>query len=272
MLYLKKTFSYEYPLDEARVALVGVPWDGTQTGQPVRHGPLFIREAIRNLPGHEPSTGDNPFTRLKLTDLGDVEVVPGSWELTSQAIEDTAKHIIETNPEAIPAFLGGEHLITLPIIKTLAARHKTLTVVHLDAHRDLMPEWMGNPHSHITWANHALKIPGVRLVQLGVRSWNSEEEPLIKQVSHTLEDLQGPVYLTVDLDVLDPLHAPEVGTPEPEGLSPGEVFGIVREVAGKNLVGFDIVECASTRVGTQTANLAASIFRQVLLGLKEEGK
>jgi agmatinase len=268
MLYLRKTFCYEHPLEEARVCLVGVPWDGTETGMPVRFGPLFIREAIRELPGFDPGTGRNPFRELKLTDLGDVEAVPGSWVLTRKAIEDTVKQILEASPGVLPVFIGGEHLITLPVVECLAAFHKGLTVVQVDAHRDLMPEWMGNPHSHITWAHHAVSNKMIKLVQLGIRSWNSEEEPLISKVSESLECVEGPVYLSVDLDVLDPGHAPEVGTPEPGGMSTGELLGIVRRVSGMELKGMDIVECASQGVGTQTANLAARVFREMLLGLR----
>jgi len=266
MLYLRKTFSYEYPLEEARACLVGVPWDGTETGMPVRFGPLFLREAIRNLPGFDPKARANPFESISLTDLGDVETIPGSSELTRKAIEDTLDHILRINPETVPVFLGGEHLITFPIIEKLAELHKGLTVVQLDAHRDLMPEWMGNPWSHITWAYHALKKE-IKLVQLGARSWNSEEEQFIGSVRETLEGLEGPVYLTVDLDVLDPSHAPEVGTPEPGGMQPQELFRIIRKVSGMQLVSMDIVECASQAVGTRTALLGAHAFREMLLGL-----
>jgi agmatinase len=265
MLHLRKTFSYEYPLEESDVCLVGIPWDGTETGQPVRHGPLFIREAIRNLPGFDPVTGTNPFETLKLADLGDIEAVPGSWDLTRNAIEDTLGYILDKNPKVLPVFLGGEHLVTLPIVELLSGRHESLTVVQLDAHRDLMSDWMGNPFSHITWARHALK-KGIGLVQIGARSWNREEEPLLEKVKASLEGLEGPVYLTVDLDVLDPSHAPEVGTPEPGGMSPGELFGAVRKVSGTGLAGMDIVECASQRAGSRTALLAAHVFREALLG------
>lgn len=272
MLYLRKTFSFEYPLEEARVCLVGVPWDGTETGMPVRFGPLFLREAIKDVPGFDPQSKANPFGSVKLTDLGDVEVVPGSWEITRETIKDTAKHIMEANPGVIPVFLGGEHLITLPILEVLAGLHKDLKVVHLDAHRDLMPEWMGNPYSHITWAHHALE-KGLDVVQLGVRSWNKEEEGSIPKVKESLEGVEGPVYLSVDLDVLDPSHAPEVGTPEPGGMSPEELFKIVRKISGMDMVGMDIVECGSQRVGTRTALMGANVFKHMLLGLsKKEGE
>jgi agmatinase len=269
MLYLRKTFSYEYPLEEAQVCLIGVPWDGTATGMPVRYGPLFIREAIRNLPGFDPKRKTNPFEGSRLTDLGDVEAVPGSWALTREAIEDTVKHILDSNPGVIPVFLGGEHLITLPVVEYLGVFHKGITVIHLDAHRDLMTEWMGNTHSHITWAQHAVSNSFIKMIQIGVRSWNKEEEVLISRVGENLEGVKGKVYLTVDLDVLDPIHAPEVGTPEPNGMNPEELFRLVRRISRMDLVGMDIVECASQRIGTQTANIAAGIFKEMLIGLQE---
>lgn len=267
MLYLRKTFSYDYTLKESDAVLVGVPFDSTETGFPVRFGPLFIRESIKSLVGFDPGTKTNPFGSIKLSDLGDVEIVPGDWKLTSEAIKDTVLHIHSENPSAIPVFLGGEHLITLAIAEQLAEIHGKLTVVHIDAHRDLMPDWMGNPYSHITWAHHAVSNKKIKLIQLGMRSWNREEEPDISRVRETLGGIKGPVYLTVDIDVLDPSHAPEVGTPEPRGMDPGELFKIVRKAAGMNLVGMDIVECASQRVGTQTALMCAHVFREMLLGL-----
>lgn len=264
MLYLRKTFSYDYPLEEAQVCLIGIPWDSTETGLPVRFGPIFIREAIKSLPGHDPDTGLNPFEKLKLADLGDVEVVPGNWDLTRQTIGDTVKSVLDANPDIFPVFLGGEHLITLAIIEKIAELKGSLSVVHLDAHRDLMPDWMGNPYSHITWAHHAVSNKKIKLVQLGVRSWNKEEESSISKVRETLEGLEGLIYLTVDMDVFDPSHAPEVGTPEPEGMNPKEFNGILERVCSHNLAGMDIVECASRRLGTRTALLAAQIFKKGL--------
>lgn len=274
MLYLRKTFSYEYPLKESDVVLAGVPFDSTETGFPVRFGPLFIREAIKNLVGFDPKTGKNPFKVLKLSDLGDVETVPGDWSLTADAIKDTVTSIHSGNPKAVPVFLGGEHLITLAIVEQLAEIHGGLTVIQMDAHRDLMPDWMGNPHSHITWAHHAVSNKRIDMVQLGVRSWNREEEPDIGKVKESLEGITKPAYLTLDIDVLNPSYAPEVGTPEPGGMKPDELFSIVRKVSGMNLVGMDIVECASQRVGTQAALMCAQAFKEMLLGLasKRDGR
>ena len=80
MLYTKKTFDYEHDLSEADVVLLGIPWDSTETGKSVKYGPLFIREAVRNMPGYDPQSRSNPFQKLKLSDIGDLEVVPGDWD------------------------------------------------------------------------------------------------------------------------------------------------------------------------------------------------
>ena len=128
MLYLKKTFSYEYPTEEADVCLVGIPFDSTETGKSVRNGPLFLREAIKNLVGLDPDSRINIFETLKLTDLGDIEVVPGNWTLTKERIADTVKSILEANPKTLPLFLGGEHLITLGILESLSF-HKKITII-----------------------------------------------------------------------------------------------------------------------------------------------
>ncbi|MEM5812154.1 MAG: agmatinase [Candidatus Aenigmatarchaeota archaeon] len=267
MLYLRKTFSYEYPLEKADVVLAGVPFDGTETGKSVRYGPLFVREAIRNVPGYDPKLKTNVFDRVKFADIGDVEVVPGSWDLTEERIMETVKWIFETNPDVFPVFIGGEHLITLGILKAIKEfLREKITVLHFDAHRDLLPEYIGERFSHITWAYHLLREGGFRIVQIGCRSWSKEEEKIMRDfgVSDRIEKIQGHLYLTVDLDVFDPACAPEVGTPEPEGINLDEFFGTFKKSWTKNIIGMDIVECASDRVNTQTAVLAAHIFKKII--------
>jgi agmatinase len=267
MLYLRKTFSYEYPIEKAGIVLLGVPFDSTETGKPVRYGPLFIREAIRNVPGYDPKAGVNVFEGQKFADAGDVEVVPGSWKLTEQRIMETVKWMFEANPKVLPVFLGGEHLISLGILQGMKGFFKEkITVVHFDAHRDLLPEFMGEKFSHITWAYHIAKDPAFRLVQIGCRSWNREEEKNFRKlgISEKLSGMNGPVYLTIDLDVFDPAFAPEVGTPEPEGMETEEFFGMLKKLRIKNLIGMDIVECASDRINTPTAVMGAHIFKRIL--------
>ncbi len=266
MLYARRTFSYEHEPQKCDVSLLGIPFDSTETGFPVRFGPLFLREAIRSIPGYDPESETNIFKKLRFFDAGDVETVPGSWKLTSEAIKDTVRSLQEAGPESVKAFLGGEHLITLAVLETLGEFHKKITVIHFDAHRDLMPDWMGERFSHITWAHHAAKRPGIELVQIGCRSWHPEEEGFLKSlgVKENIHETDNPLYITVDLDVFDPSHAPEVGTPEPGGLSPREFLNHLNAIPMKRLIGFDIVECASQSVNTRTANLGAWVFRKIL--------
>lgn len=264
MLYTRKTFSFEHPVEEADVCLLGVPFDSTGIGHSTRYGPLFIRESLRNLVGHDIQTRANPFSSLKFSDLGDIEVVPGSWKLTSERIADTVKGMLSRNPASFPVIIGGEHLITLSVLQSMP--QKNITVIHFDAHRDLMPDWMGEPYSHISWAHHISKDPRFKLVQIGCRVMDEEERPVLNKikVKEDLKGITGPVYITIDLDVLDPSHAPEVGTPEPLGMSPEKLLEHLRNAFRLDVVGMDIVECASERVNTQTANLAAFIIKKAL--------
>ena len=266
MLYTKKTFSYENSLEDSDVCLVGIPFDSTEIGNPVRFGPLFIREAIKNLPGYDPLLKKNIFEGLKFCDLGDIEIVPGSWELTENAIKETVKEILDRNKNIFPVFLGGEHLITLGIINSLIPKYEKITIIDFDAHRDLMKEWMGLKHSHITWAYHALQNKNFDMIQLGCRSWYKEEEKPFEElgIREKLENINNPVYLTIDLDVLDPAHAPEVGTPEALGMTTQELFSLLEQVCKNKIIGMDIVECASNRVNTQTALIASQIFKKVI--------
>ena len=267
MIHTKKTFPYEYALEESDVALVGIPFDSTETGFGVKFGPLFIREAIKLLPGYDAETRSNVFEEINFCDIGDVEVVPGSWTLTRKAIEDTVVRMLAKKPDVLPVFLGGEHLVTLAVVESLAgALGESITVVHFDAHRDLMREWMGKRFSHATWAYYAAKNPRIEIVQIGCRAWEKPEEDAFRRlgIRDNLRGLKGPVYVSVDMDVFDPAYAPEVGTPEPLGLSPEEFFRTLRKVCKNRVVGLDIVECASQRVNTQTAMLGANVFKKAL--------
>ncbi|NIO20453.1 MAG: hypothetical protein GTN76_06855 [Candidatus Aenigmarchaeota archaeon] len=255
MLYLKRTFNYEYPIEEADVVLVGIPWDFSQTGSPTRYGPLFIREALRNLVGYDPETKTNPFEAFKFCDLGDIEVVPGNWKLTEERIKDTIKSIFEANPKVFPVFLGGDHLITLGILNSL--RPRKLTVVDLDAHMDLAKEFLGEPYSHFTWAYHAMKKFEIR--QIGCHSWTKEEDS--KRVKKDLKNIENPIYLTIDLDVL---LAMDVGTPEPGGMNFEEVTKVLKEVCRHKLIGMDIVESAATKINSPSAIIAANLIKKVL--------
>lgn len=267
MLHTIRTFPFEFPLKEAEIALLGIPWDSSETGKSVKYGPLFIREAIKNMPGFDLETKTNIYEKFKYCDLGDVEPTQANWKLTEEKIQDTIKETFKLNPKVFPIFLGGDHLITLGILKTLAeTTKKKITVIHFDAHRDLLHEYQGELYSHITWANKLLKSNKFELIQLGIRSSSSEEEKIAKKkkIKTKLKKISGPVYVSIDLDVFDPSVAPEVGTPEPLGMNSQEFFSLLKKIPKKNLIGFDLVECSSDKINSQTAVLAANIFKKVL--------
>ncbi|NIO22704.1 MAG: hypothetical protein GTN38_01600 [Candidatus Aenigmarchaeota archaeon] len=253
MLYLRKTFGYEHPLEEADVVLIGIPWDFSQTGFPTRYGPLFIREALRNVVGYDTETKTNVFEAFKFCDLGDVEVVPGNWKLTEGRIRDTVKSIFEVNPKVFPVFLGGDHLVTLGILNSLKPRK--LTIVDLDAHRDMAKDFLGERYSHFTWARHA----PFEIRQIGIRSFTKEEGS--KGLKGDLKNIRNPVYLTIDLDVLE---TSDVGTPEPGGMGFVELTKILKQVCKHKLIGMDIVECGAMRVNSPSAIIAANLIKKVL--------
>jgi len=266
MLHTIRTFPFEYSLKEAEIAVLGIPWDSSETGKSVKHGPLFIREAIKNMQGYDSETKTKVFDKFKYCDLGDIEITPANWILTQEKINDTIKELFKENPKIFPVFFGGDHLITLGILNALAESKEKITVIDFDAHRDLLPDWMGEKFSHITWANHLLKNNKFELIQLGFRSSTPEEDKLVlkHKINDSIEKIDGPVYISVDLDVFDPCFAPEVGTPEPLGMQPKEFFSILNKVCKNEVIGLDLVECASDKVNSQTAVLAANIFKKVI--------
>ena len=265
MLYTKKTFSFEYPPGDADVVLLGIPWDSTEIGYSTKHGPTLIREAIRNTIGYDTVLRVNPFTKLKFSDLGDLEIAPGSWKSTEERIIDTLKDVFSQNSGAFPVILGGDHLVTLGVLE--AFPYEKITVVHFDAHRDIRKEWQGEQFSHLTWARQILNDSKFSLVQIGCRAWDEEEEKTLKNmnIQEDVSNIKGKVYITVDMDVFSPEYAPDVGTPEPEGMSPQEFFKTLEAVSEKaEIIGLDVVECAGQSLNSRTAQLAAHVIKRVL--------
>ncbi len=267
MMYVKKTFDYEYPLSEADVCIIGIPFSSTEIGQPVKYGPVFIREAIKNLMGYNPQLKKNIFEQFKFHDVGDIEVIPGDWKKTEEVIKSTISDIFAENGNIFPIFLGGEHLITLATVNALQdIRKKKMTIVDFDAHMDLLQEWLGEEYSHISWAFHAMRTGNFDMVQIGCRMYGKDEERNFKkfEISDKIKKIKNPVYLTIDLDVLDPSVAPEVGTQQANGMSFEELKKELMKLRGLNIVGMDVVECASREVETRTSHVAAEIIRTVL--------
>ncbi|NOX72003.1 MAG: arginase family protein [Candidatus Micrarchaeota archaeon] len=267
MLHTKRTFDYEYPLENADVCIIGIPFNSTEIGQSVKHGPLFVREAIRNLIGYNPKSRQNIFEKYRFCDAGDIEVVPGSWSKTKDVIISTIRDIFSGNESIFPIFLGGEHLITLATATALKETEgERVTLIDFDAHKDLLPDWLGEKYSHITWAYHLMKTGNFDMIQIGCRAYDKTEEDNSRRfnISDEIKSIKGPVYLSIDLDVLDPSVAPEVGTQQAEGITFAELKKELMKLKGARIIGMDIVECASREVETKTAHIAAEIIRTVL--------
>ena len=266
MLYVRESFSTSYDLEEADVCFLGVPFDSTALAEGnQRFGPVLIREALKTKISYVPQKGKNPFRELKICDLGDLDWVPGSYGITSERLKDTVDSIFQTNGDVFPVFLGGEHLISLPVIEQLEPK----TVVQLDAHLDRADEYQGNEYAHNTWTS---KLGDTDFIRVGCRSYTEEQETQknymdIEEGKAEIENAEEPVYLTVDMDVFDPRYAPHVGFPEENGLSPEEVFELIDTVFEREVVGMDVCEVASKELNNRTAHLAARTVLRALTNL-----
>ncbi|MBI4154203.1 arginase family protein [Candidatus Woesearchaeota archaeon] len=256
MLYASNTFvPYNYALKEADAVFLGIPFTSTSISKPAMHGPVLVRHALKNV--------ENLPDR-KFCDIGDIEIVPGSYELTAKRIRETVKETLETNSRAFPILIGGEHLITLPIIEAL----KPKTIVQIDAHSDTRSDYLGCVYSHATWAYHASKIS--RITQIGLNAVSDEEKKFLAKtkavhafsISDFLKfkpNIEKPVHLTIDMDVFDPSYV-EAGFPEGNA-KPEDIFAVLDKIQPQSM---DIVEIADDRLPSKTAFLAAELIKRVL--------
>jgi len=279
------------------VAILGVPFDsGTSHRSGARFGPRKIREMSLLLWGYNSTLNVRPTGHLKVVDYGDVSVVPPSITHTMEAILATAGGIIEKGTTLIS--LGGDHSIALPLLRAHAAKFGPLSVLHIDAHIDTWEsEFEGVPYSHGTPFRHALQeglIKKEQYLQVGIRGPVSGDhdyaeaselgartitihEVMAKGIEAVLGEirarLQGPVYVTLDIDSADPAFAPGTGTPEVGGLTSYQLLQLVRGLRGLNLVGFDLVEVSPPYDhGDITSILAANLVFEYLslIALKKQ--
>lgn len=265
-------------VDEASCLLLGAPFDGTTSFVPgTRFGPARLREASHGLETYSPAL-DRSLEEVPFADLGDLELPFGNVTEALERIEAACRQVVSAGKSLV--VLGGEHLISLPVIRACQSVYKDLAVVQLDAHADLRDVYLGEHDSHATVMRRVGEIVGPASVyQLGIRSGTREEyvyaqafsglltEDLAEGVDRTLEALAGrPVYVTVDIDVVDPGFAPGTGTPEPGGCRPQELFDALRRLAALNVVAFDVVELNPlVDTGWTTAILGAKVVREGLL-------
>ena len=253
-------------LKDVDVAIMGVPFDsGTSYRTGTRFGPRKIRETSLMIWGHNTKLNVTPLKKLKVVDYGDVSVIPTSIEHTMTAITKTASEIIETGTTLIT--LGGDHSIALPLLRAHAKKHGPVSLVHVDAHIDTWEaEFEAVPYSHGTPFRYALQEGLIRkneYMQIGIRGPVSNEndyadarelgarivtihdvmEKGVKKILKEIHEcMKGPLYVSIDIDAVDPAYAPGTGTPEVGGLSSYQLLQLVRGLHGLNLIGFDLVE------------------------------
>lgn len=275
------------------VAIVGAPTDDLVSDRPgTRFGPRAIRAA--SCPsGPQLETKVDAFAELRIVDYGDAAVRPADPVRSAAAIRETVGEVLDAG--LIPIVLGGDHSIAEPDLEACAARHGPLGLVHFDTHTDTGKKVFGLEISHGTPMYRLVESGAVdpkRYVQIGLRGyWPGEEEfawqaerGITSFFMHDVRDdgidsvLEraigivgaGPVFLSVDIDVLDPAYAPGTGTPEPGGMTSVELLKAVRVVAERlELVGADLVEVIPTAVGSAdiTALVAERIVRELLTGI-----
>jgi agmatinase len=267
--------------DKKRFGIVGVPFDGTTSYMPgARFGPRSVREASYNFERYNLILDKNINTEIY--DFGDLEVVHGNFKKTCSNLETTISEILELG--VIPITIGGDHSISCCVLKAINKNDlnfDNLTIIHFDAHMDLRDRYLGEKYSHATVMHRIFDMNPKELIQIGVRSSSEEEAKFARKnnlkvytsndVDEKLEDIikflktiEGPVYVTFDIDVLDPAFAPSVGTPSPCGLNPKHVEKLIYCLKNKEIVGFDMVEVSSNKIGDITSVNAAKIIYDIL--------
>ncbi|TMB95360.1 MAG: agmatinase [Chloroflexi bacterium] len=281
-------------LSLADVAIIGVPMDMSVLYRScARFGPRGIRDASGQLRPHhwEAERLEPPFDKLRVIDYGDIEVFPGYIEQSIEQVQSALAPIVDA--DVFPVVLGGDHSTTLPVLRAVAAKHGTLSLVHFDAHPDFWPGEPGRPYHHGTVFRRAVEenlIDPAASVQIGIRGSVSAgiipaareagfhvitgEEFWRQGLRPTLEAVQRiaslPVYVSLDIDSVDPAFAPGTGTPEVAGLTSREIIELVRGLRGLPLVAFDVVEVAPAYDSSEiTALLAANLVYEFLLVLSE---
>ncbi|WNQ11054.1 agmatinase [Paenibacillus aurantius] len=268
--------------ENAKAVIYGMPMDYTVSFRPgSRFGPSRIREVSIGLEEYSPYL-DKDLSEARYFDAGDLPLPFGNPGRALDMIGDYVKGLLDDGK--FPLGLGGEHLVSWPVIREVYKKYPDLALIHIDAHADLREQYEGEPLSHSTPIRKAAELMGGRNVyQFGIRSGTREEfryareninfypfdvlEPLQK----VLPELAGrPVYLTIDIDVLDPSAAPGTGTAEAGGITSKELLAAVHALAGEGIhvVGADVVEVAPVYdPSEQTPIVASKLVREIILGL-----
>ena len=276
--FIEQTFlSANASWEESKIVILGCPYDGTASFRPgARFGPSAIRKASWGIETYSPYFGRD-LGKCLLHDMGDLELPFGEKKLALDLIQKGLQKILSSNK--FPILLGGDHLITLPIMEEILQLYPHLNLIQIDAHTDLRGDYLGETLSHSTVMRRIVeRLEEGRLIQIGIRSGIEEEFKLARRIKSIVSSKQSslrsmvkrlrnqPVYITLDLDVLDPSLLPGVGTPEPGGFIFQEFISILKELQPLRVVGFDIVELTPDYDPSQVSSVTASvILREMIL-------
>ncbi|MDB8794720.1 agmatinase [Romboutsia sp. 1001216sp1] len=271
----------ETSYEDADVVVFGAGFDGTTSNRPgTRFASSAMRPEFYGLETYSPIL-DLDLEDFKICDIGDLELSIGNTDKVLEEIYIGTKEIVNDNK--VPFMIGGEHLVTLPAFKAVHEKYDDVFVIHFDAHTDLRQEYNNNENSHATVIKRVWDIVGDnRIFQFGIRSGTKEEFEFALKDKHTymevetintfkdiINKLDGKnIYITIDLDVLDPSIFPGTGTPEPGGVTYREfreIFTILKE-SNINIVGLDIVELSPDYDSTNVSTVVAcKILRELSL-------
>jgi len=270
--FIEQTFiSAKTPLKEASAVILGCPYDGSASFRPgARFGPSAIRRASWGIETYSPYLKKD-LGQFLIHDMGDLELPLGEKKISLDLIRKAVRKILSGNK--FPILLGGDHLITLPVVEELVKNYPQLQIVHIDAHTDLREEYLGESASHSTVMKRVVDHLGEdRLFQIGIRSGTEDEFKLARKMKSIIPFDPGslrsminrlrnqPVYITLDLDVMDPSLLPGVGTPEPGGYTFHEFISLLKILQALHVVGFDIVELTPDYDPTQISSITASVI------------
>ncbi|GII91450.1 agmatinase [Sinosporangium siamense] len=288
------TFARLPRLDEVErcdVAVVGVPFDSGVSYRPgARFGPSAVREASRLLRPYHPGLAVSPFAALQVADAGDIVCNPFDIGQAVEMIEDAATSLMAGGTRLVT--IGGDHTVALPLLRSVAKRHGPVALLHFDAHLDTWDTYFGAEYTHGTPFRRAVEegvLDTEALSHVGTRGplYSSRDldedrrlgfgivtsaDVMRRGLDETIGALRQrigdrPLYVSIDIDVLDPAHAPGTGTPEAGGLTSRELLEILRGLAGANLVGADVVEVSPPYDHAEITSVAAAHVAYDLVSL-----
>lgn len=265
--------------NKARYVICGVPFDGTSSFRlGSRFAPQEMRGASYNFETYS-SFFDIDLTDVQIYDAGDLEVA-ATIDETLELITVYAEKYVRDGK--IPIMLGGEHSLTFPFVNACKKKYPDIGFVVLDAHMDMREEYRGEKNSHACISRHVIENITQKYASVGIRSGDREEYEYVSEnnikvfsaedvfsegIESIIEDIRkeisGPIYLSVDMDAIDPAYAPALGTPEPYGITPRDVREVISCLAPQ-IVGFDLVEIAPEYDSGGTALLGAKLVRDFL--------